>query len=194
MFASAPSLVLLLALLVLLNIPRTTADTLIDFGEAYSYAILANTSITFIDGDDYNDEFVTTHGAAPIVNGDMGVYPGTSVTGWVTLNGVLVRAPTNVNTPSLIAASIDVQGALNAISLLDVIAGGGSEIGGRTFTPGTYKFNSVNVAMDHVVTLDGLNQPSPVWTFKTGGDMVFASRAKMVFRNFEGNANHVTWQ
>jgi hypothetical protein len=49
------------------------------------------------------------------------------------------------------------------------------EIGSLTFTPGTYRSGSaINFAYGTVVTLDGENQPHPVFLFQAGTTLLWS--------------------
>jgi hypothetical protein len=127
-----------------------------------NFAVFAGTTITF-DG-------VTT----TIHSGDVGVFPGTSITGsYVIENGTISTANDSENfASSLLPAHTAAMAARSNTTTI-------SEIGGLTFTPGTYRSGSaINLAAGSV-TLDGLNQPNPVFLFQavttlvTGGGTSF---------------------
>jgi hypothetical protein len=67
------------------------------------------------------------------------------------------------------------------------------EMGGQTFTPGTYRSGSaINFAHGTVVTLDGLNQPNPQFLFIAGSTLVTAADTKFILTN-GAKAEHVVW-
>jgi hypothetical protein len=67
------------------------------------------------------------------------------------------------------------------------------EMGGEIFTPGTYRSESaINFAYGTVVTLDGLNEPNPVFRFIAGTTLVTA--ADTYFNLVNGaKAENVLW-
>jgi hypothetical protein len=67
------------------------------------------------------------------------------------------------------------------------------EMGGLTFTPGTYRSDSaINFAHGTVVTLDGNNEPNPVFLFIAGSTLVTAADTK--FNLIHGaKAENVLW-
>eukprot|EP00601_Ochromonadales_sp_CCMP2298_P014433 CAMPEP_0173235906 /NCGR_PEP_ID=MMETSP1142-20121109/11126_1 /TAXON_ID=483371 /ORGANISM="non described non described, Strain CCMP2298" /LENGTH=500 /DNA_ID=CAMNT_0014166279 /DNA_START=104 /DNA_END=1602 /DNA_ORIENTATION=+ len=171
---------------ITINIPpdNLLPNTPIHLGEASSYALLARSTISF-DGS-FDGSF------APIVNGDIGVYPGTSLTGWVELNGVLAR-PWNVHTPSLIAASYDVRSVHSAIIaqlVADTVLTG--DLAGMVLVPGVYRHPD-SAELNGVLTLDAQSNAAAVWTLQIGKHMLFAPGSRVVFKDGVGSANHVTW-
>jgi hypothetical protein len=67
------------------------------------------------------------------------------------------------------------------------------EIGGLTFTPGTYRSGSaINFAHGTVVTLDGLNQPHPVFLFQALSTLVTAADTYFILIN-GAKAENVLW-
>jgi hypothetical protein len=67
------------------------------------------------------------------------------------------------------------------------------EMGGLTFTPGTYRSGSaINFAYGTVVTLDGLNEPNPVFLFQAGTTLVTAADTYFILIN-GAKAENVIW-
>ena len=67
------------------------------------------------------------------------------------------------------------------------------EIGGLTFTPGTYRSDSsINFAYGTVVTLDGLNEANPVFRFQAGSTLVTAADTYFDLVN-GAKAENVLW-
>jgi hypothetical protein len=67
------------------------------------------------------------------------------------------------------------------------------EIGGKTFTPGTYRSDSaINFAYGTVVTLDGMNDPNPVFLFQAGSTLVTAADTHFILKN-GAKAENVFW-
>jgi hypothetical protein len=59
-----------------------------------------------------------------------------------------------------------------------------SELGGLTFTPGTYRsVSTLNVVAGTFVTLDGLNEPNPTFLFQAEKALTTAANAKFVLIN-----------
>ncbi|KAJ1483113.1 hypothetical protein T484DRAFT_1896588 [Baffinella frigidus] len=67
------------------------------------------------------------------------------------------------------------------------------EIGGETFTPGTYRSGSaINFASGTVVTLDGRNQANPVFLFQAVSTLVTAANTAVILQN-GATAENVLW-
>jgi hypothetical protein len=67
------------------------------------------------------------------------------------------------------------------------------EIGGKTFTPGTYRSGSaINFAYGTEVTLDGENLPNPEFLFIAGTTLVTAANTKFILEN-GAKAENVLW-
>jgi hypothetical protein len=130
---------------------------------------------------------VTT--TSTIDGGDAGVSPGTSITGDYRFKDGTGRV---VLESSAFAASVLVAYAV-AMEVRREGRAMAIEIGGLTFTPGTYRSNSaINFAYGTVVTLDGLWQQNPVFLFQAGSTLVTAANSKFVLIN-GAKAENVYW-
>jgi hypothetical protein len=139
-----------------------------------NFAVHAQTTITF-DG-----------GMSSIHGGDVGVSPGTSITGSYNFpSGGQVVSDSSAFAASVLttyAAAMEVQGDAMAI-----------EIGGMTFLPGTYRSGSaINFAYGTVVTLDGNNEDTPVFLFIAGTTLVTAANTKFILTG-GAKAENVYW-
>jgi hypothetical protein len=123
-----------------------------------------------------------------INGGDLGVFPGTSVTGSYTFKNVgVVRLESSDFAASVLVAyakAMAVRADENAMAI---------EMGDLTFTPGTYRSGSaINFAHGTVVTLDGLNEPNPVFLFQAGSTLVTAADTYFILKN-GAKAENVLW-
>jgi hypothetical protein len=116
------------------------------------------------------------------------VSPGTSITGSYTFKDAGVTRfdssdfDARVAVAYAYAMTVRVDGKALAI-----------EMGGLTFTPGTYRSRSaINFAYGTVVTLDGLNQPNPVFLFQAGTTLVTAADTYFILKN-GAKAENVLW-
>ena len=67
------------------------------------------------------------------------------------------------------------------------------EIGGVTFTPGTYRSDSaINLAAGSVVTLDGQNDPNPTFLFQAGTALVTGADSYFILKN-GAKAQNILW-
>jgi hypothetical protein len=172
--------------LVLLGslIPLTFAGSVVaagppsvGLGTADSYAVLAGDTIT--------------NTGATTINGDLGLYAGTSVTGAPTVtgtsnvtNGAALTAKNDLRT-----AYLDAQGRQGPI----LIAAGA--LGGRTLAPGLYKDDgapaSLGIATGQTLTLQG--DASSVWIFQSASTLITETGSHIVLSGGAQSCN-VFWQ
>jgi hypothetical protein len=144
-----------------------------------NFAVHAQTTVTF-DG-----VLTTIHG------GDVGVSPGTSITGAYTFEagkgGVVEMDPAASTT--FATSVLDAHDEAMAVQATPIKI----EIGGLTFTPGAYRSGSaINFAYGTVVTLDGLNEAKPEFLFQAGSTLVTAANTKFILIN-GAKAENVLW-
>jgi hypothetical protein len=154
--------------------PRPSFES-VSHGLCASFAVHAGTTITF-DG-----VMSTIHG------GDIGVSPGTSITGSYTFDNGQVE----LNSSDFAALVTDAHASAMEVRV-DATAMP-IEIGGLTFTPGTHRSSSaINFAYGTVVTLDGLHQPNPVFLFQAESTLVTAADTHFILKN-GAKAENVYW-
>jgi Ice-binding-like/Bacterial Ig-like domain len=155
----------------------TTGQSPVDLGSASSYAILAATS-------------VTAPGAI-VVNGDLGLYPGTSVTGFppATVNGTV-----NIDNTAAMVAQADLLTAYNALFGLPPGATKTGNIGGTTLTPGIYTAPSTSLAVSSGnLTLDAQGDTNAVWIFQIGTTLDVTPGLQVILAN-GAQASNIFWQ
>jgi hypothetical protein len=131
-----------------------------------------------------------TNTGPTIVNGDLGLSPGTSVTGF----------PPGVVTGTIHIANANALAAQNAVTTAyNALAGQpcdvnltGIDLGGLTLTPGAYCFSS-SAQLTGTLTLNGLGNPGAVWVFQIGSTLTTASGSRVVFIN-GGQSCGAFWQ
>jgi hypothetical protein len=151
-----------------------TAPTL---GAAAGYAVLGGSTIT--------------NTGSSVINGNLGLSPGTSVTGFPTpgiVNGT--EDITNTAAANAQTALVTAYGALTSQSGGSVPLTG--DLGGRTLTPGVYSFSS-SAQLTGTVTLDAQGDPSSVFIFLIGSTLTTASSAVVSVINGGSDCN-VFWQ
>ena len=145
-------------------------------GTAQSFAILAGSTVTNT-GD-------------TIVTGDLGVSPGTAVTGF---------PPGIVNGTIHSADAVAAQAQSDATAAYADLAGHacnteltGQDLGGLTLTPGVYCFSS-SAQLTGALVLDAEGDADGVFVFKIGSTLTTASGSSVSLVN-GGNQCRVFWQ
>ena len=170
----------------------------VPFGSAGSFAVLAGTTVTN-DGES-------------IINGDLGVSPGTAITGFQPEPINSIMGPGTV-TPGLgvVNGTIYAGGAVAAqahndaviaydylMSLVpDVIYPGVTQLDGLTFTPGVYNFApSANLMVNGTVILDFQGNSDALFVFQMGSTLVTMTDSKVIAINNNDNTclgSNVYW-
>jgi type VI secretion system secreted protein VgrG len=126
-----------------------------------------------------------------VINGDVGVSPGTAVTGFPP--GVVVGGAIHSNDSVAVQAQNDLTTAYNAIAAMpcgtDLT---GQDLGGLTLTPGTYCFAS-SAQLTGTLTLDAQGNPNAVFNFQIGSSLTTASASTVIMLN-GGSTCNVFWQ
>src|ERR1017187_6087002 len=125
-----------------------------------------------------------------VINGNVGVSPGTAVTGFppsTVVGGVLHVAdgPAATAQSDLTAAYIDAAGR----TVPAVVAG---DLGGQTLTPGLYKSTS-SLGITGVLTLNGQGNSNSVFIFQVGSALTTATSSQVVLIGGAQAAN-IFWQ
>ena len=133
---------------------------------------------------------VTNTGSSTII-GDLGVWPGSSVTGFPP--GV-VLAPYAIHASDAQAqlAQNDVTAAFNALSQPADSDLTGQDLGGLTLMPGVYSFSS-SAGLTGSLTLDAEGDPNAVFIFTIGSTLTTGSGSVVNIIN-SGSACNVFWQ
>ena len=127
----------------------------------------------------------------PIVTGDLGVSPGSAVTGFPP--GTVVGGTMQVATAVAAQAQADTTTAYNSLAgqaCNTVLTG--QDLGGLTLTTGTYCFSS-SAQLTGTLTLDAQGDPAAVFVFQIGSTLTTASASVVRVIN-GGNPCNVYWQ
>jgi len=146
-------------------------------GTAQSFAVLGSSTVT--------NTGMTT------VTGDLGVSPGTAITGFPP--GVVIGGTIHANDVVAMQAQNDVTTAYNALAgqaCNTVLTG--TDLGGLTLKPGVYCFTS-SAQLTGTLTLDAQGNPNAVFVFQIASTLTTASNSSVLTINGSQNCN-VFWQ
>jgi hypothetical protein len=162
-----------------------TSPASVDLGAATGYSVLAATTVT--------NTGATVISADAGLNGDLGVSPGTAVTGFlpgtVTAPGSIHSADTSAGNAATDAGTAYADAAGRTP---DQVFPPIQDIGGMTFTTGVYNDPS-SLGITGTVTLDAQGDPNAVFIFQAGSTLVTASASNVALINGAQAAN-VFWQ
>ena len=138
---------------------------------AAKFAVLANGAVT-----------------APLTTiiGDVGVYPLAAITATGTITGTVYAGG-----PVAAQAQADLTKAYNALGALPVTTVLTGDLGGRTLTPGVYRFAAA-ATLTGTLTLDTQGDPEAFFVFQLGAAFATAAGSSVVFLN--GPTDSVYWQ
>jgi hypothetical protein len=144
---------------------------------AQSFAVLGATTVT--------------NAGATVINGDLGVSPGTAVTGFPP--GTVIRGAIHADDPTAVTAQADAHTAyadLVAETCGTNLSGDilGTSPGAVTLAPGVYCFGS-SAQLTGTLTLSG----NGVYVFQIGSTLTTASNASVVLAG-GATAENVFWQ
>jgi len=132
-----------------------------------------------------------TNTGPSVISGDLGVSPGTAVTGF---------PPGSVSNGTIhVADAVAAQAESDLTTAYNTIAGKaptqdltGQDLGGKTLTAGVYHFSS-SAQLTGTLTLDAQGNPNAEFDFQIGSTLTTASNAKVVVIN-GGDPCNVFWQ
>lgn len=113
-------------------------------GAASSFAILGGTSVTAAAG-----------ATQSLINGDVGVSPGTSITGFPANATTVPPYGVHTNDAAAIAAQSATTALYNSLAAMGAGTPIGNELGGEVYGPGTYSIGAANIAANTTLTLSG---------------------------------------
>jgi len=156
-------------------VPESGSAVCSALGNAAAYVILAGSTIT--------------NTGTSIVNGNLGLHPGTSVTGIPTpgvLNGVV-----SLTDSSAAAAKVSAKALYDTLSVSTPDSTLGADIGETTVTAGIYNFLS-SAAITGTLILDGENDPNATFVFIIPSTLTTATSAVVTLAN-GASAGNVYW-
>jgi hypothetical protein len=169
--------ILLVVGLALAAAPAAAQASAVNLATASPFVVLGGSTVT--------------NTGPSVLNGDLGVAPGTALVGF--------GAPAVVNGATHDNDAVAAQAQSDLTTAYDVAAGQpvtsdltGQDLGGKTLTAGAYRFSS-SAQLTGQVTLDAAGDPNAQFVFMIGSTLTTASASSVVLINGASPCN-VFWQ
>lgn len=132
-----------------------------------------------------------TNAGATIVNGDIGLNPGISVTGFPpgTINGTI-----QIGNPPAVAANASLATAYAAAVAVPAGTPIIADLGGQVLSPGVYTAAAAATIASGNLTLDAQGDANAVWIFQIGSTLVTTATVGNVILANGAQASNVFWQ
>lgn len=157
--------------------PAYAAQAGVGLGTATSFAVLAGSTVT--------------NTGASVISGDLGVSPGSAVTGFGP--GLVTNGTQHLNDAVAIQAQRDLTTGYNdAAGRTPVTDVTGQNLGGMTLVSGVYGDSSA-MSLTGTLTLDAKDDPNAVFIFQAGSTLITASNSTVALINGASPCN-VFWQ
>lgn len=152
------------------------AATVVNLGTTDGFAVLGGSTIS--------------NTGSSVINGDLGLSPGTSVTGFPpgTINGAQHVANANA-----VQAQTDLTSAYTNAAGQTPVSTIPTELGGTTLTSGSYDSAAGTFGLTGTLTLDAEGDANAVFIFKTASTLITAGASTIVLTN-GAQACNVFWQ
>jgi hypothetical protein len=151
------------------------AQAPVGLGTAGAYAVLAGSTVT--------------NTGASVLNGNLGVSPGTAITGFPP---GLVNGATHAADAAAAQAQTDLTTAYNDAAGRTPVVTESGDLGGLTLTPGVYNSAS-SLGLTGTLTLNAQGNASAVFIFQLGSSLTTASASDIQLIN-GAQACNVYWQ
>jgi hypothetical protein len=153
----------------------SAAQAPVGLGTADSFAVLSGTTVT--------------NTGPTFISGDLGVSPGTAITGFPPgLDSGTIHATDAVAGQ----AQSDLTTAYNDAAGRTPSASTSGDLSGQTLTPGVYKATS-SLGLTGTVTLDAQGDPQAVFIFQIGSTLITGSHSNVALIR-DAQACNVFWQ
>ena len=153
------------------------AQTAPSLGSALSFGVLGGSAVT--------------NTGPTVVNGDLGVGPGSAVSGFPP--GIVTPGTIHAADAAAAAAQVSVGTAYDNITSQPCTQNlTGQNLGGLTLTSGVYCFDS-SAQLTGALTLDAQGNSNAVFIFKIGSTLTTASGAAVILTN-GGSVCNIFWQ
>ncbi|MFH2120759.1 MAG: ice-binding family protein [Pseudomonadota bacterium] len=156
--------------------PTPTPQAPVDLGSAGNFAVLAGSTVT-------NTALVTT-----LNNGDLGVSPGTAVTGGIVTETIHAGDAIAAQAQEDLATAYNNAAGQSTGTV--TVAG---NLGGRTLYPGLYKSTSSLEISSGDLTLDAQGDANAVFIFQMASTLTTTTGRQVILTN-GAKASNVYWQ
>ena len=155
----------------------TIVDGPIDLGTAASYGVLGATTVT--------------NTGPTLINGDLGLSPGTSITGFGGAPNGIVNGTVHTTDAAAAEAQSDTTIAYNVAASLTPTTTGIGELSGLSLTPGVYSGGALALSDNGALTLAG--SANSVWVFQAASTLAIGSATRIIITG-GASACNVFWQ
>ncbi len=167
----------LVLLLAATTAPASAAQPPVGLGTADSFAVLAGSTVT--------------NTGPSVISGDVGLSPGSSVTGFPP--GNVINGTIHIADAVALQAQSDLTTAYNdAAGRTPAVIQSDPDVGGQTLVAGVYNTSSA-MFLSGTVTLDAQGDPAAVFIFQAGSTLISASNSTVALVG-GAQACHVYWQ
>jgi len=142
----------------------TTIDGPVDLGTSAAFGVLGAGTVT--------------NTGPSVINGDIGVSPGTAITGFAGAPGGIYTGALHQTDATAGGAQSDVTTAYNTAASLTPTTSGVAELDGLSLSPGVYAGGALPLANNGVLTLAG--SASSVWVFQAASTLSIGSGSHIV--------------
>ncbi|MCU1347573.1 MAG: hypothetical protein JWO56_603 [Acidobacteria bacterium] len=177
---AAAGIVSAAAVLLLLLLSAIPAAAQVSLGTAANFGVLGGSTVT--------------NTGPTVVRGEVGVSPGSAVTGFPP--GTVIGGSIHSNDAVAMQAQSDLTTAYNTVAGTPCTADlTGIDLGGLTLTPGVYCFSS-SAQLTGTLILNALGNPNPQFLFKIGSTLTTASGSQVAVINTSapGCIDTIYWQ
>jgi hypothetical protein len=168
--------VLFAALVVMAALACTAQAASVPLGTADSFAVLAGSTVT--------------NTGPSVISGDLGVSPGTAVTGFPP--GTVTAGTVHAADAVALQAQRDLTTAYSDAAGRSSTATISADLAGRTLTPGIYTSAS-SLGLSGDLTLDARGDPNAVFVFQAGSTLTAGSASRVLLIG-GAQACNVFWQ
>lgn len=176
-FASIFGVLTLMMMILLASAPASAASpTTVGLGTSGTFAVLAGTTVT--------------NTGSTVLSGNLGLDPGTSITGFPP--GSVINGSTYTADPTALQAQSDLTTAYNDAASRTPTGTIAAGLGGQTLDAGVYNSAS-SIGLTGTLTLDGQNNPNAVFIFQAVSTLITESASTVSLIN-GAQACNVFWQ